>query len=227
MGFLGGGNKSGGGGRTDGNQMNSTSWTKVGRGSIDESGKVVGSFFQTAGATKSDADIDKMPLSGTKIIASVAKPLLAKGSKIRRSFFENQVIGNTKKGSNIKTTSEEFRAMSEDEKENLYSGYVKAIQTGQKDAYGRNPTPGGEGGSNMGSTTKTPQGIELAKAATGSATILGPAEIQKTAANTNTIKMSAAQTSVANKRKSRSSTIKTSATGLNNQYALAKKTLLG
>ena len=73
----------------------------------------------------------------------------------------------------------------------------------------------------------TPKGIELAKAATGSATILGPAEIQKTAANTSTIKMLAAQTNVANKRKGRNATKLTAKSGLNDNYTLSSKTLLG
>ena len=73
----------------------------------------------------------------------------------------------------------------------------------------------------------TPEGIELAKAATGSATILGPAEIQKTAANTTAIKMSAAQTNVANKRKGRKATNLTAKSGLNDNYTLSSKSLLG
>ena len=75
-----------------------------------------------------------------------------------------------------------------------------------------------------------PQGIEFAKAATGSATISGPEEIQKTAANTKGLTdatMSAAQTNVANKRKGRKSTNITAKKTLDNNYTLSKKTLLG
>tara|TARA_R110002012_G_scaffold95234_1_gene230251 strand:+ start:227 stop:928 length:702 start_codon:yes stop_codon:yes gene_type:complete len=73
----------------------------------------------------------------------------------------------------------------------------------------------------------TKQGIELAKSATGSATILGPQEIQKAAANTTETKMSAGQINVANKRRGRKTTMLTSAKGIQDDYTLSKKTLLG
>jgi len=73
----------------------------------------------------------------------------------------------------------------------------------------------------------TPEGIELAKSATGSATILGPAEIQKNAANTTATKMTASQTNVANKRKGRKATNLTAKSGLNDNYTLSSKSLLG
>ena len=72
-----------------------------------------------------------------------------------------------------------------------------------------------------------PQGIELAKSATGSATISGPGEIQKKAANTTAIKMSAAQTNISNKRKGRISTNVTAKKSLAKNYTLSKKSLLG
>ena len=76
-----------------------------------------------------------------------------------------------------------------------------------------------------------PQGIELAKASTGSATILGPAEIQKEATNNisgpTTTEMSADQITLANKRKGRRSTNITAKKTLANNYTLSKKTLLG
>ena len=75
------------------------------------------------------------------------------------------------------------------------------------------------------------QGIELAKASTTSATILGPGEIQKQAANNilgpTTTEMSADQISLANKRKGRRSTNITAKKTLANNYTLSKKTLLG
>ena len=75
-----------------------------------------------------------------------------------------------------------------------------------------------------------PQGIELAKASTTSATILGPAEIQKEAANNvkgpTTTEMSADQISLANKRKGRRATNINKKT-LAKDYTLSKKTLLG
>ena len=75
-----------------------------------------------------------------------------------------------------------------------------------------------------------PQGIELAKSATGSATILGPAEIQKTAANnkgTTDTTTTAALTNIANKRKGRKITNLTAKKTLNKDYKLSEKTLLG
>ena len=82
-----------------------------------------------------------------------------------------------------------------------------------------------EGGDN------NPQGIELAKASTTSATILGPAEIQKEAANNisgpTTTEMSADQILLANKRKGRRSTNITAKKTLAKNYTLSKKTLLG
>ena len=214
MSFFGGGRSRG---RSDAG-ANRTTATKIGVGTINEKGKVVGSFFQTEGANKSNRDIDKMLPGSLKIAASIFKGPLAKGAKYSRSFFENKVIGNTKKGSNIKTTSKEFNAMDASQKELLYSGYVKARQSGKKDAYGRDPVPGGDG---------MQEGIELAKGATGSATILGPGEIQKNAANTTALKMSAAQTSIANKRKGRRATQKTASSGITKDFKLSKKVLLG
>ena len=91
---------------------------------------------------------------------------------------------------------------------------------------------------NGGGRDDNPQGIEFAKASTTSATILGPAEIQKEAANNvkgpTTTEMSATSTaltagqiSLANKRKGRRSTNITAKKTLANNYTLSKKTLLG
>ena len=81
-----------------------------------------------------------------------------------------------------------------------------------------------DGGSN------NPQGIELAKAATGSATVKGPGEIQKDAANnkgTTDNTMTAAQINVANKRKGKKVTNQTAKKVLTEDYKLSKKILLG
>jgi len=76
-----------------------------------------------------------------------------------------------------------------------------------------------------------PQGIEFAKASTTSATILGPGEIQKEAANNvkgpTTTEMTAGQISLANKRKGRRSTNITAKKTLAKNYTLSKKSLLG
>ena len=84
---------------------------------------------------------------------------------------------------------------------------------------------GGNGGDN------NPQGIELAKASTTSATILGPAEIQKQAANEvkgpTTTEMSADEILLKNKRKGRRATNITAKKTLAKDYKLSEKTLLG
>tara|TARA_R110002020_G_scaffold72366_3_gene186334 strand:- start:170 stop:745 length:576 start_codon:yes stop_codon:yes gene_type:complete len=83
-----------------------------------------------------------------------------------------------------------------------------------------------------------PQGIELAKASTTSATILGPAEIQKEAANEikgpTSVEMSAPSTALtadqillASKRRGRRTTNMTAKKTLDKNYTLSKKTLLG
>ena len=75
------------------------------------------------------------------------------------------------------------------------------------------------------------KGIEFAKASTTSATILGPEEIQKEAANNvkgpTTTEMNANQILLANKRKGRKATNITAKKTLANNYTLSKKSLLG
>jgi len=118
---------------------------------------------------------------------------------------------------------------------------IRAIKTASKkskqnamdyegQAYG--VTPMGSPSINTGNDRKgNPQGIELAKASTTSATILGPKEIQKKAANTikgpTTTEMTADQIALANKRKGRKSTNITGPKGLAKNVKLSKKTLLG
>ena len=101
-------------------------------------------------------------------------------------------------------------------------GYDEAKE---KIDYKENPFTNGSGNDNQ------PKGIELAKASTGSATILGPGEIQKEAANNvkgpTTTEMSADQIALANKRKGRRSTNITAKKTLANNYTLSKKSLLG
>ena len=91
---------------------------------------------------------------------------------------------------------------------------------------------------NGGGRDNNPQGIELAKASTTSATILGPAEIQKEAANEikgpTSVEMSAPSTALtadqillASKRKGRRTTNMTAKKTLDKNYTLSKKTLLG
>ena len=101
-------------------------------------------------------------------------------------------------------------------------GYNEADE---KIDYKENPFTNGSGNDNQ------PKGIELAKASTGSATILGPGEIQKEAANNvkgpTTTEMSADEILLANKRKGRKQTNITAKATLAKNYKLSEKTLLG
>ena len=101
-------------------------------------------------------------------------------------------------------------------------GYNEAKE---KIDYKENPFTNGSGNDNQ------PKGIELAKASTGSATILGPGEIQKEAANNvkgpTTTEMSADEILLANKRKGRKQTNITAKATLAKNYKLSEKTLLG
>ena len=87
------------------------------------------------------------------------------------------------------------------------------------------------GGNGEDGRKNNPQGIELAKASTTSATIKGPEQIQKEAANKisgpTTTEMSADQITLANKRKGRRTTNITAKKTLDKNYTLSKKTLLG
>tara|TARA_R110001592_G_scaffold292397_1_gene561853 strand:- start:381 stop:1001 length:621 start_codon:yes stop_codon:yes gene_type:complete len=142
-------------------------------------------------------------------ILNAGQKVRQKTFEINRDYYRDKVVGK----SGYNDTFED------------YSKYIKGRGEGKLDAMGRTIIKTGSGGENQN------QGIELAKSASGTATTTGPGEIQKTATNTMTTKdakKSSDAILVANKRKSRKSTIKTSATGLgDDNYTLAKKKLLG
>ena len=226
MGFFGGGNKSKSRGRTDAGP-NRTTATKIGVGNINETGKKTASYksdntdaFRNRGAEKIKKGVKTPSILLNVGAAILSKPLQA-GSKMTRDFYVDKVLGSKNFKGQSKTS---FLSMSEEDQEKQYKSYLDSRMSGQTDAYG-NPLSQGGGDNNRN------QGIEIAKAATGTATTTGPNEIQKTATNTITTKDASKNTTaailVANKRKSRLSTIKTSATGLNTNYTLAKKKLLG
>jgi len=87
------------------------------------------------------------------------------------------------------------------------------------------------GNDNDGPDRNPPKGIELAKQSTTSATILGPADIQKEAANTikgpTTTEMTASDILIANKRRGRKTTNITAKKTLAKNFKLSEKTLLG
>lgn len=154
-------------------------------------------------------EVKKVPIfvPGSTIL-NMGQDLRQKSFEVNRAYYRKNVVG--KPGYEDTLDS--------------YSNYMKARSAGEITATG-NPLSQGGGDNNRN------QGIEIAKAATGTATTTGPNEIQKTATNTITTKDASKNTTdailVANKRKSRKSTINTSATGLEENYTLAKKKLLG
>ena len=161
----------------------------------------------------------RTPSMAVNAVAAILSGPLQAGSRVNRDFFTDQVLGSK----NFRgTTKSDFEKMSLTEQEKMYDNYMSGRQTGKTDAYGNTISQGGGGNQN--------QGIELAKGATGTATTTGPEEIQKTATNTMTTKdakKNSTDTLLANKRKGRKQTNKTSATGLEDDYTLAKKKLLG
>ena len=158
----------------------------------------------------SNYKVGKVPaiVPGSTIL-NAGQKIRQKTFEVNRDYYRDKVVGKL----GYKDTFEG------------YEKYIKGRGEGKLDAMGRTINTGGGGGGNQN------QGIELAKTATGTATTTGPGEIQKTATNTITTKdakkKSADAILVANKRKGRKSTNKTSATGLEDDYTLAKKKLLG
>lgn len=146
-------------------------------------------------------------IPGSTILNMIPQKVSQKSFEVNRDYFVENVAG--KRG--FKNTFEDYKK------------YISLRGQGNIDASGRTINSGGG--------RDDPQGIEIAKAATGTATTTGPNEIQKTATNTITTKDAKKKSTdailIANKRKSRTSTIKTSATGLEENYTLAKKKLLG
>jgi len=153
--------------------------------------------------------VKKVPafIPGSTIL-NVGQKARQKTFEVNRDYYRENVVGKP----GYKDTFED------------YEKYITGRGQGNLDAMGRTINTGGGGGGNQN------QGIELAKGATGTATTTGPGEIQKTATNTMTTKdakKNSTDTLLANKRKGRKSTNKTSATGLEDDYTLAKKKLLG
>ena len=153
----------------------------------------------------SNYKVKKVPafIPGSTIL-NAGQKVRQKTFEVNRDYYRDKVVGKP----GYKDTFED------------YEKYIKGRGQGNLDAMGRTINTGGGNDNN-------PQGIQLAKAATGTATVKGPAEIQKTAANTTAIKMTAAEINVANKRKARKQTQKTGATGITEEYKLSKKILLG
>ena len=174
--------------------------------------------FQEQGAYETRTGINNMLPGSAKVIGTVLSSPLQKGAKYNRAFFEKNVIGNTKKGSNITTTREEFDKMSMSKREALYDGYTKARQSGTKDAYGRDVI-GGDGGNN------TPTVI---KKNIGGNTIQTTAPTEAEVSQSEAANADAAALKV--KKRGRSASIMTSSKGVTktaSNYSLGKPSLLG
>ena len=160
----------------------------------------------------SNYKVKKVPaiIPGSTIL-NAGQKFRQKTFEINRDYYRDNVVGKP----GYKDTFED------------YEKYITGRGTGNLDAMGRTIKSSGGGGGGSGNQN---QGIELAKSATGTATTTGPGEIQKTATNTITTKdakKNSIETLLANKRKGRRTTNITSATGLEDNYTLAKKKLLG
>ena len=150
--------------------------------------------------------VKKIPafIPGSTILNMIPQKLSQKSFEVNRDYFVENVAG--KRG--FKNTFEDYKK------------YITSRGQGDIDASGRTINTGGGGN----------EGIQLAKAATGSATVKGPGEIQKDAANnkgTTDTTMTAAQINIANKRKGKKVTNQTAKTVLTEDYKLSKKKLLG
>ena len=176
-----------------------------------------------SGKAKVAADIakdNKTAFRDMQYEGSNAPSLLAKGLDVlgvskkafdtNKAYYEKNVIGKN----NFTASPDDFRR------------YMAARGTGEVDAMGRAIS-----GGNDNDNTINKQGIELAKASTTSATISGPGEIQKEAANTikgpTTTEMTASDILIANKRRGRKTTNITAKKTLAKNFKLSEKTLLG
>ena len=132
------GNAASGGGRQDGNQMNSTVFNKVGVGRINEKGQSLEKdAFRNRGAEKIKNAKFKTPAT-----AILTKPLQA-GSKVTRDFFTDKVLGSKNyKG----TTKQDFDKMTARQQDDMYGSYMSSRQSGKTDAYGNaTNNQGGDG----------------------------------------------------------------------------------
>jgi len=146
---MGAGNAGSGGGRQDGNQMNSTVFNKVGVGRINEKGQSLEiDAFRNRGAEKIKKGIKTPSLIVNAAGAILSKPLQA-GSKITRDFFTDKVLTSKRGMKNLGTTKEKFSNMSVSQQESIYGDYIGNRNSGKTDAYGNTTNnQGGDGGNN-------------------------------------------------------------------------------
>ena len=203
-------------GRTDGNQMNSTTATKIGVGNINESGKKTYDFqnFQN----KKYKEKQKGPL-----VLRPLEPLFDLGSKKTRTFFTDKVLSSDKSKKNIGYTKDEFSKLSSKKQEEVYKGYLDKRLSNTTDAYG-NTLNTNSGGNNNNNQTVLNNNVN----AEGSFTkqpITTPTNAEVTQAQSTD--MSANQILLANNKKGRKQTILNNPDGLGSSTANTTKKTLG
>jgi hypothetical protein len=202
-------------GRTDGNQMNSTTATKIGVGNINESGKKTYDFqnFQNKQyKTKQKGPLVLRPL----------EPLFDLGSKKTRTFFTDKVLSSDKSKKNIGYTKDEFSKLSSKKQEEVYKGYLDKRLSNTTDAYGNtlNTNSGGNDNNNQ-------PILDIGKFPTGGGDVkpITPTNAEVTQAQSTD--MSADQILLANNKKGRKQTILNNPDGLGSSTANTTKKTLG
>ena len=202
-------------GRTDGNQMNSTTATKIGVGNINESGKKTYDFqnFQN----KKYKEKQKGPL-----VLRPLEPLFDAGSKKTRTFFTDKVLSSDKSKKNIGYTKDEFSKLSSKKQEEVYKGYLDKRLSNTTDAYGNtlNTNSGGNDNNNQ-------PILDIGKFPTGGGDVkpITPTNAEVTQAQSTD--MSANQILLANNKKGRKQTILNNPDGLGSSTANTTKKTLG
>ena len=202
-------------GRTDGNQMNSTTATKIGVGNINESGKKTYDFqnFQN----KKYKEKQKGPL-----VLRPLEPLFDLGSKKTRTFFTDKVLSSDKSKKNIGYTKDEFSKLSSKKQEEVYKGYLDKRLSNTTDAYGNtlNTNSGGNDNNNQ-------PILDIGKFPTGGGDVkpITPTNAEVTQAQSTD--MSANQILLANNKKGRKQTILNNPDGLGSSTANTTKKTLG
>jgi len=102
----------------------------------------------------------KTPFMLLNLGLNAGKDLLNKGSVKTREFFSNKVLTSKRAKKNIGYTQVEFRALSVDEQNKVYAGYIEGRLSNKTDAYG-NDNPGyNKGGDGQNQVRKTEKQIE-------------------------------------------------------------------
>jgi hypothetical protein len=111
---------------------------------------------------KNSGKIDKVktPFMIFNVIGNALIDPLNKGSVKTRTMFTEKVLTSKRAKKNIGYTSAEFKALSVDEQNKVYAGYLEGRLSNKTDAYG-NPNPGyNKGGDGQNQVRKTEKQIE-------------------------------------------------------------------